>query len=400
MDVPKIAAELKDLPHMAIGELVALQGELKELSEREYSKLKKSLLEEGVFVPFFAWNDDGTYYILDGHQRDRVFLNEGWEIDVPVVWVECRDREHAKKRLLLISSQYGKITMEGWDSFTFDLDEDWLQETTYFDALPYVFEDWAKEQTESDRIEDTPSELPGAAALKPYMNFQSDLPWDIPALLPDMLCSVPTPIDTWAGPDVCEDTGEGYWLYSWGSDVVRGLPFDRTLLAFYIDDSSFENFWFQPDVYVGKCLNRGVTMSIAPNYSLWSDAARATHLYNTFRSRWVARYMQEAGIYIVPDINWADRRSFEFCLLGIPENPPAVAVQLQTISTDEELRKAANGLQTALNMLKPEQLLVYGFTAAEKVMEKVKTDCEIIVVENRSAKRRIRHEFRAKEVLK
>lgn len=289
MKVPAVAPELKQLPHVSVTALVSLQDNLKDLTSREYNKLKKSLLEEGVFVPFFAWDNSGVYYILDGHQRDRVFINEGWEIDVPVVWVECKDLEHAKKRLLLISSQYGRITQEGWDNFTFDLDEDWIQETVYFDALPFVFEDYYK-PNESDNIEDTPDELPGAAALKPFMNFESDLPWDIPPLLPDMLASIPQPIDTWAGPDVCKDVGE-HWLYNWGSDSVKGLPFDRTLLAFYVDDSKFENFWFQPDKYVAKCLNRGVEMSISPNYSLWSDAARATHLYNTFRSRWVARYI-------------------------------------------------------------------------------------------------------------
>lgn len=95
-----------------------------------------------------------------------------------------------------------------------------------------------------------------------------------------------------------------------------------------------------------------------------------------------------------------NRRSFEFCLFGIPINPPAISVQLQTVSTDTEMKKAVKGLQHALNVLKPEQLLIYGYTSASEVVEKVKADCEVIYVENRSAKRRIRHAIRDEEVLK
>lgn len=106
------------------------------------------------------------------------------------------------------------------------------------------------------------------------------------------------------------------------------------------------------------------------------------------------------GIYVIPDINWADERSFEFCLFGIPINPPAISVQLQTVSTDTEMKRASKGLQHALNVLKPEQLLIYGYTSAQEIIEKVKVSCEVIYVENRSAKRRIRHNQRDEEVLK
>lgn len=257
----------------------------------------------------------------------------------PIIAPELKDLPHvsaeteqeAKEKLLLASAQFGHITQEGFDTFTFDLDPDWIQETVHFDALPFVFGEFETKIKNHDSLEDTPDELPGAAALKPFMSFASDLPWDVPPLLPEMLIPIPQPIDTWAGPDVCTDDGEMNWVYNWGSDSVIDLPMDRTLLAFYLDDAKFENFWFQPDKYVAKMINRGIGMSIAPNYSLWSDAARATHLYNIYRSRWVARYFQEAGIYVVPDINWSDERSFEFCLLGIPISLPAVSVQLQTV---------------------------------------------------------------------
>jgi hypothetical protein len=119
---------------------VPFQGELKELSEREYNKLKKSITENGLIVPFFVWSETGK--LLDGHQRLRVFTREGWVMDVPVVYVSAVDELDAKRKLLVISSQYGKVTQEGWDAFTFDIPEPWIQETVQFDALPFVFGEW------------------------------------------------------------------------------------------------------------------------------------------------------------------------------------------------------------------------------------------------------------------
>jgi hypothetical protein len=53
-------------------ELTPLQGDLKELTHRNFEKLKKSILKHGISFPFFVWQDNGINYVLDGHQRDRV----------------------------------------------------------------------------------------------------------------------------------------------------------------------------------------------------------------------------------------------------------------------------------------------------------------------------------------
>lgn len=136
-ELPKIAPELSGLDHVPVSALEPFQGELKSLSKREYDKLKASLLTHGVIVPFFVWDDNGRYRLMDGHQRDRVFEREGWAMDVPVVWVAADNEQDAKRKLLVISSQYGRVTQEGWDEFTFDVPD--AAEVAHFDALPFVF---------------------------------------------------------------------------------------------------------------------------------------------------------------------------------------------------------------------------------------------------------------------
>jgi hypothetical protein len=215
-----------------------------------------------------------------------------------------------------------------------------------------------------------------------------------------MLGEIPASIDVWAGRDVCEDDGMTHWLYSWRTDSIRGLPLDRTLLAFYTNDERFESFWDVPDKYTSKLINSGIKYAISPNYSLWADASRSAHLYNTFRSRWIARYFQDAGITIIPDINWADESSFEFCLLGIPYSPPAIAVQLQTVKLDSEVERAVSGLKIAVERLQPGSILVYGYKAAHKIVEKAGLALPITFVSNRSERRRAKFESLKKEVLR
>ena len=158
----KIAPALADLPHYELGNLLELQGELKDLSDREAAKLRKSLREKSIFVPFFVWPaPDGNNYILDGHQRKRVLVADGHgAMPVPCVIIEADSLQDAKQKLLVISSQYGRITQEGYDTFTFDLDETWLEQTVNFDALNFTFnngdmpEDWKEyDESAADSVE-------------------------------------------------------------------------------------------------------------------------------------------------------------------------------------------------------------------------------------------------------
>ena len=154
--MPRIAPALKDYPTVLVTDLVEYQGTLKDLTEREYRKLRKSILEHGFFLQIYIWHciADGKIYILDGHQRKRVFVGEGWIIALPVQYIEADSYEDAKQKLLVITSQYGRVTQEGWDEFTFDLDDKWIAETVHFDALPFVFSPWQPTDAANDPNEE------------------------------------------------------------------------------------------------------------------------------------------------------------------------------------------------------------------------------------------------------
>jgi DNA modification methylase len=127
--------------------LKPLQGNLKDLSTKNYSKLKKSFSEKGLFVPMFVWQEGDVYWLLDGHGRERLFSKEkavfvdskGKDtFEIPALIIQAKDLKDAKEKILLISSQFQNITQEGFDEFTFDLDQSWLDESINFDAFNFL----------------------------------------------------------------------------------------------------------------------------------------------------------------------------------------------------------------------------------------------------------------------
>ena len=107
--------------NLNLSDLTPLQGELKALSEASFEKLQKSILKHGITFPFFIWQADGANYILDGTQRDRVLrqmAEDGFDIPpLPCALIEAKNRQEAAEKILLISSQYGKMTNDSLEQF-------------------------------------------------------------------------------------------------------------------------------------------------------------------------------------------------------------------------------------------------------------------------------------------
>lgn len=127
-----------NLPTIPIADLLPTQGNLKDLTEKNYSKLKNTIERRGFSVPVYVWEDDkGIKHLLDGHQRRQVLTTEGWNDPIPYLKVPANDLQEAMARLLEITSQYATITQDGIDEFMgkYDLNEAEVYEATSFDAV-------------------------------------------------------------------------------------------------------------------------------------------------------------------------------------------------------------------------------------------------------------------------
>ena len=87
-----------------------LQGDLKELSDESFNKLKQSLKKNDFIMPFNVWNN-GKTWILDGHHRKRALAElekEGFKSPsmLPANFIDCKNKKEASKLVLVYSSIY------------------------------------------------------------------------------------------------------------------------------------------------------------------------------------------------------------------------------------------------------------------------------------------------------
>jgi DNA modification methylase len=121
----RIEIKCKGAENIPCSELVPLQGNLKELSEENYQKLRREILDLGFSEPISVWKNDGKNFLLNGHQRQRVIKRmidmEGFECPpLPVSVVEATTLKEAQKKILSLTSQYGAMTPQGLYEFSIE----------------------------------------------------------------------------------------------------------------------------------------------------------------------------------------------------------------------------------------------------------------------------------------
>lgn len=141
-----------------LDDLSDLQGNLKDLEEDEYAKLRQSITEFGFSFPILFWQDEsGKKWIIDAHQRRRTLLKmreEGWFIPpLPASQIFAISKTQAKEKLLLLNSRYGKITQEGWDEFTGDIPMDEINDLLEIPEMEMNYDNHAPDVTEDEAPE-------------------------------------------------------------------------------------------------------------------------------------------------------------------------------------------------------------------------------------------------------
>lgn len=104
--------------------LLPFQGDLKDLSDEDYARMKAVILKNGFTAPMHVWQDADKLYTLDGHQRCRVIERmkaDGHELPdgdlFPIDYVHADSYGQAKEILLSHASVYGTVNQKGLADF-------------------------------------------------------------------------------------------------------------------------------------------------------------------------------------------------------------------------------------------------------------------------------------------
>jgi len=233
-----------------------------------------------------------------------------------------------------------------------------------------------------DIFGDVSEEFDSAFALKADMRFPSKAIFGIPELRSDMLLELPQEIQLWAGDDLRHNIAPDVVKLYNISTSCQTLDFTSAIMAFYAEDSRFESVWATPDKWATKIINSGLLGCVTPNFSLWPQQAVAVHIWQVYRSRWIGRYFQEAGIPIIPDVNWAPGTDYTVSFAGIPANAPCISIQVQTFNakSEEDRRNVSSGIVAAIEMLDPQSVLFYASKSGRELVMSLGIQCRHLVL--------------------
>lgn len=263
----------------------------------------------------------------------------------------------------------------------------------------------AQQSAPNNDFEAANDELGGAMDLKADMTFTGkDMvgPWEIPRIRTDRVPSfddIPENLRAWAGsatknwPDP-----DQWWLYNYGIDSTSGMnDISKVIMSFYCYDDYFEKWWDSPEKYVKKVINSGIKMIVSPDFSMHTvgQESRVLSMWQLYRQRWLARYFQECGLMVIPNITWAaqDEPFLEkHILTTLPKNLPMIALQVQAMFSGdtkkrdsfEEVQMMQRQVQMIFDKLQPQGALIYYGKQGRAFMErKINLPCPAIYVESR-----------------
>lgn len=136
-------------------------------------------------------------------------------------------------------------------------------------------------------------------------------------------------------------------------------------IIFYEHDIKFADLLLATDEYIDQLSNfQGV---ISPDCSLYRDMPLVLQIANTYMSRAIGHYLQQQGIYVIPNVRWGDERSYttcelpeKFAFLGLPKHSIVSIGTYGCIQSKINKYYFKEGLRAMLEELEPEVVLVYG----------------------------------------
>mgnify|MGYP004555486657 CR=1 FL=1 len=129
-------------------------------------------------------------------------------------------------------------------------------------------------------------------------------------------------------------------------------------VMFYEHDVNFERLWHNPKQYLDKLKKfKGI---ISPDFSLYRNMPLSMQIWNTYRGKALAVWLQSNGVEIIPNVRFNDERTYTFCFDGIEPNKTVAVGTHGCIKAKEDKAYFKAGLSELVRRLTPKNIIVYG----------------------------------------
>ncbi len=147
---------------------------------------------------------------------------------------------------------------------------------------------------------------------------------------------------------------------------TKAIPFDKIKSAsdknqwvhFYIDDYRFECLWNRPERYLNQL--RSFAGVITPDFSVFTYLPEAMQIWNTYRNRALAYWLQSHGIPIIPNVRWGLEESYDYCFDGIAKGSTVAVSTNGCLRSKENREWFRRGLCAMVRRLEPAAIVNYG----------------------------------------
>lgn len=289
--------------------------------------VKESIRQFGFKQPIVI---DKNKVVICGHTRLKAALELGLD-KVPCITADDLTEEQIKAYRLADN----KVAEEAdWDIelldfelesiFDIDMEDFGFEFNTEYDHKQFA-------ETTQDRVNNIENLGKG--------QFKGEGYYDIPIIEP-----------VYELPEIKEWIGFNYVL---SDDNPEGKA-----VHFFIDDYQFERIWNNPEKYVEK-LKQYVCVA-SPDFSPYGDMPNILQIYNHYRKHWVAAYLQQNGVTVIPTIRCStDPRSMDWYLDGEPKEGIVIISSMWT--SKEETKKAfMDEYSVMYKKLNPKKVFLYG----------------------------------------
>ena len=132
----------------------------------------------------------------------------------------------------------------------------------------------------------------------------------------------------------------------------------ETYVCFYLDDYQFERVWKDPKTAIEILKKfKGV---IGPDFSVYRDFPYPLKLYNAWRNKVLTVLFQQAGINVIPNVQWADLADCLYCFAGIPKNNVVAISSNGCLKSKVTRQLFIEGFKMMQSILEPSKIIVIG----------------------------------------
>ena len=325
-------------------------------NDKAVEPVANSIREFGFKIPLVI---DKNGIIVCGHTRYKAAKHLKLE-KVPCIIADDLTEEQIKA-FRVADNKVGEIA--DWDFKILELELDEIENIDMGDFGFAQFE-FEYEDVHEQYQQETQNRVANILNLEKGQ-YRGEGPYDIPMIRPVSV----------------EELGEVKEWISFNFVLSDNNPEGKGV-HFFIDDYQFERIWNQPERYLDRLRQYKAVM--APDFSPYGDMPMAAQIFNHYRKHWVAAWLQQNGVVVVPTIRAStDERSLEWYLDGEPQGG-VVAISAMWTKDQESRDYFKKEYMKMYETLKPSKVLVYGENIPELPgnIERIQTTTEKLFNKN------------------